>query len=102
MGITTKIGQVFGQMQDGVKSSSKSLFGLILKIVTGFFFGLTFALIGQEVFQYGTLLFAFTMILTGAVIFRLVASWTLVSTLVFDLIAVLVALLLRMYVLMAP
>lgn len=102
MGISDKMSQLAGQVQDGVKNSSKSLAALSLKLVTAFLIGLTLSLIGQELLTYGSLLFAFVMLSVGAVIFRILASWTLGSVLIFDLICVLVALLLRMYILVAP
>lgn len=102
MGITDKVSQIAGQMQEGVKNSSKSIFGFLMKIATGFMIGLTVALIGQEVMGYGTILFLFAMILVGAVLYKVMQNWTLGSVLIFDLICVLVALLLRMYILVAP
>jgi hypothetical protein len=102
VGISDKMSQLAGQVQDGVKSSSKSLAALSLKVVTAFVIGLTMSLIGQEIMAYGSLLFIFVMISIGAIILRLLSPWTLASVLIFDLICVLVALLLRMYILVAP
>lgn len=102
MGITQKVSQIAGQVQDGVKNSSKSLMGLTLKVLTAFMFSLTIALIAQEMMAFGTLMFIFLMIVVGGALFRLLASWTLWSVVVFDLFLILVALLLRMYILVAP
>ena len=102
MGITQKVSQIAGQVQDGVKNSSKSLAGLTLKVLTSFLFALTIALIAQEMMAFGTLMFIFLMIVVGGALFRLFANWTLWSVVIFDLFLVLVALLLRMYILVAP
>lgn len=102
MGISDKMSQFAGQVQDGVKNTSKSLAAIALKVLTGFMVGLTMALVGQEVFHFGTILFIFMMLVVGIALYRLMASWNLGAVLIFDLICVLVALLLRMYILVAP
>ena len=102
MGISDKMSELAGHVHEGVKNSSKSLAALTMKALTCFVLGLTVALIGQEVFAFGTILFVFMMIIVGATVFRLMSSWTLGSVLVFDLICILVGLLLRMYILVAP
>jgi hypothetical protein len=102
MGITDKFSQIAGQVQDGVKNTSVSLFGTFLKIVTAFVVGLTMALIGQEMMGYGTFSFVFTMVVVFSLIFKLISKWSVGSVLLFDLFAVLVALLLRLYIQVAP
>lgn len=102
MGLTNKMNQLATNLQDGVKNTSVSLAALIAKFVTSFFLGLTFALMGQEVIQYGTLAFVFMMLIVMGLTFKLIQSWGLGATLVFDLICVLMALVLRMYILLAP
>jgi hypothetical protein len=102
MGITDKFSQIAGQVQDGVKNTSVSLFGTFLKIVTAFVVSLTMALIGQEMMGYGTFSFVFTMVVVFSLIFKLISKWSVGSVLLFDLFAVLVALLLRLYIQVAP
>jgi ABC-type uncharacterized transport system permease subunit len=102
MGISERMSQVAGQIQGGIKNSSKSIAAVILKVATGFVVGLTAALIGQEIFAFGTILFVFTMVVVGLLLYRVMGNWTLGAVLVFDLICVLVSLLLRMYILVAP
>ena len=55
MGISDKVSQMAGKVQDGVKDTSVSLFSMTLKIVTSFLIALTMGLIGQEMMGYGTL-----------------------------------------------
>lgn len=102
MGIGDKVGQMAGQIQDGVKTSSISMVSTSIKVITAFFIGLTLALIGQEAIQYGTIGFVFMMVVSMGLIYRLIAKWTIASTLIFDLICVLVAVVLRMYIQLAP
>ena len=102
MGISSKISQMATNVQVGVKNTSISLFSLTLKLFTGFFIGLTLALIGQEMMGFGVLGFMFMMVVTMGLIVRALLKWSVGAVLVFDLIAVLVALLLRMYILIAP
>jgi F0F1-type ATP synthase assembly protein I len=102
MGITDRVGTVINSIQTGAKEASQSLFTLSIKVVSVTFLGLAIAMIFQELIGYGTLGFVFVLLASGAAFFRLVLKMSLGSMLVFDLICVLVASLLRMYILMAP
>jgi hypothetical protein len=102
MGISDKMNQMASAIQENTKSASVSLFGTLIKLITSFIISLTLTMIAQEVFGYGTLSFVFVMLVTGFGIMKVISSWTLGSVLIFDLICVLVALLLRMYILIAP
>lgn len=102
MGISDKINQLATNLQDGVKTGSVSLAAVTIKVITSFFLGLTIALIAQEMIQYGTLGFVFMMLVVMGLVYKLIAKWSLGATLVFDLICVLTALILRMYILLAP
>ena len=102
MGIGDKMSQVAGNVQAGVKTTSISLVLWMLKIATAFMVGLTISLIGQEMMQFGTISFVFMMIVVGGAILKLLSSWSIGSVLIFDLFLILVALLLRMYILVAP
>lgn len=102
MGISQKVGEVADNLQQGVKNTTNSAAVLFIRSLTGFVLGLVFALIGQEIFQYGTLLFVFVLLVSLAVIFKLTSSWSLGRLLIFDLICVLIGLILRMYIMIAP
>ena len=102
MGISEKMNQLASNLQDGVKNTSTSLFGLTIKVVTAFFIGLTMALITQELIQFGTFAFVFMMLVVMALTYKLISKWSLGATLVFDLVCVLMALVLRMYIMLAP
>lgn len=102
MSISDKMKGLSTNVQEGVKSSSLSLFCLTLRVLTGFMLGLTLGLIGQELVGYGTLALSFMMIVVMGLVVKTTSGWGLGRILIFDLILVLVAMLLRMYILVAP
>lgn len=102
MGISDKMKGLSTNIQEGAKNSSVSLFCLTLRILTGFALGLTLALIGQELMGYGTLALTFMMVVVMGLVVKTTSGWNLAKILIFDLFLVLVAMLLRMYILVAP
>jgi hypothetical protein len=99
------VSEFAGRMQHGLKQTSTDFALLALKLASGGVVGFTLALIIQEILGQPdeiTLTFAFTFSVTLAVFWRLTRSWGLSAVLVFDLIAVLTGLLLRLYVMIAP
>jgi len=89
-------------VQDRFKSTSHAVALLALKALSGAVLGLTLALIFQEIIQYGVLSFILvTVVVTGSIL-RISKTWSWTHILIFDLICVLIALLLRMYILIAP
>lgn len=93
---------LIGDLQHGVKQTSSHISVFILKVFSCFMVSITVALIFQEMIGFGT--FSFVLIgvtlLLGLV--KMMKNWSLTSVLVFDLICILVALLLRVYILVAP
>ncbi len=102
MGLSEKLKSLFSSAQEGARSTSVTVLTLGLRILTGFFLGLLFALIGQEMMGFGTMVFVFIITIIFALFMKISAPWRLATILVFDLICVLVAQLLRMYILLAP
>lgn len=102
MGITDKVSQIAGQVQDGMKTSSVSLANLFFKLVTALMVALTLSLIIQEMMDSGIFTFIFTMVVVAALMMRLMKKWSIGAVLLFDLFCVLVALLLRLYLQVAP
>lgn len=93
------------RMQQGLKQTSTDFALLTIKLVSGGAIGFTLALIVQEFLGQPselTLAFLFTFFITIGAFWRLSRSWGLSAVLVFDLIAVLTGLLLRLYVMIAP
>jgi hypothetical protein len=102
MGISDKMKGLSTNVQEGVKNSSVSLISLTLRVITGFMLGLTLALIGQELVGYGSLALMFVMVVVLGLVIKTTSGWNIGKILIFDLILVLVAMLLRMYILVAP
>lgn len=102
MGISDKMSQFAGSVQSGVTKSSSSLLNTTLKIATALILGLVFTLIGAELFSYGQLLFTFVLLVVAALTYRVIRNFSLGQVLLFDLFCVLVGLVLRMYIMIAP
>lgn len=93
---------ILDNMQDRFKTSTNALALMGLKVVTGLFIGLTLALIGQEIIHYGWFSFVLVIVVTAGLMVKVSKSWSWTQLLIFNLICVLIALILRMYILIAP
>lgn len=89
-------------VQVRIKDSSRGAMVFSLRCVSGLFLGLTLSLAVEEAFQTGTFAFWFTILLVTGIFLKLTQKWSAVGVLLFDLICVLMGMLLRMYILMAP
>jgi hypothetical protein len=89
-------------LQDRVKTSSNAISLLIFKVISGLFLGLTFALIGDQVVDYGWFSFVLVIVVTAGTLLRVMKSWTWMHVSIFVLICLLIGMLLRMYILIAP
>ncbi len=94
--------QMIQNMQVKIKRTSQSFFVISLRFLSGLVLGLTLAIAGQEAFSYGQLAFWFVTIVFLTVFLRISQKWGVGHLIVYNLICVLVGLLLRMYVLVAP
>lgn len=95
-----------GKMQMNIKKSSGDFALFTLRLISGGIIGLTFALIMQEILgkaeNENLIAFFFVIIVTTGAFLRLSKSWGFVGVLVFDLIMVLLGLVLRLYIMVAP
>lgn len=89
-------------LQYKLKASSTSLALFFFRLVTGLWVGLTLALIGQEIMSYGDFAFIFAIVVLTAAFLKMSKPWQWVGVGVFNLICILIGLLLRMYILVAP
>ena len=89
-------------VQEKLKNSSNSILLLVYKVFTGLVLGLTLSLIGQEIFAYSTFLFIFVILVIMGLFLKKAKRWSWIAISVFNLVCVLVGLLLRMYILIAP
>lgn len=96
------MGQMLENIQYRLKTSSSGLALFFFKLISGLALGLTVALIGQVLINYGNFSFIFVIVATTAAFIRVAKRWQFVGVAVFDLICVLLGLLLRMYILVAP
>ena len=102
MGLGDKMKGLATGAQDSARETSISLLHLFLRLITGTLLGLVLALIGQEMIGYGSLSLLFVVTVVLGVIFKTLSNWSIGQVLIFDLICILVAMLLRMYILVAP
>ncbi|MGZ3775319.1 MAG: hypothetical protein ACXVCY_18570 [Pseudobdellovibrionaceae bacterium] len=102
MGIGERLKGMASSAQDSARTSAISMFHFSLRFTTGVLLGLVFGLIGQELAGYGSLALLFVMVVVLATIMRLLANWSISQVLIFDLICILVMMLMRMYILVAP
>ncbi len=102
MGLTSNLKNVAANMQQVAKNTAVSTTQRILRIISGFFVGLVLALIIQELTQSGQLMLVFLTCLFTALFFKLLVRLQIFQILIFDLICVLIAALLRMYIMIAP
>ncbi|MCB0341941.1 MAG: hypothetical protein H6626_11360 [Pseudobdellovibrionaceae bacterium] len=96
------MGTLLDTVNTRIKHSSTNLFIYFLRLVSGMVLGLTVALIGEEIIGYGSLAFTLVLVTVTGSFLRITRNWGMASVLVFDLVCVLVGLLLRMYILVAP
>jgi hypothetical protein len=90
------------KMQMQFKKTSLQMTVLLVRIMTGFVLGLVLAIAGQTLMEYKTIMFTFVILAVMALTVRLTREWTLVKVLILDLILVLVGLVLKLYIHMAP
>ncbi len=102
MSLTDNIKSVAGSMQQGAKSATVSLTQRLLRLLSGFFVGLVLALIVQEFTKSSTLMLLFCLSLFTFIIYKLLRPLTILQVVIFDVICILIANSLRMYIAMAP
>lgn len=93
---------MIAKMQGKLKESSRSVGLLLLKIASGFFLGLTLALVIQQVSGVGSFGFIFMIVCMVGVFIKLSQTWKFTGVLLFNLFCVMTAMLLRMYIMVAP
>ena len=96
------MGEFMQNVQIRFKQSSAGIFTFFFKLVTGLFLGLTFALVGEELIGYESLAFWFVIVAILGAFLRVSRAWSAGAVLVFNLVCVLVGMLLRMYIVVAP
>lgn len=90
------------KMQVSLKTSGRSMGLLVLKTVSGFVIGLTLALILRQLMELGHFTFTFMIVAVIAVFIKLSSSWKFTGVLLFNLFCIMTAMLLKMYIMIAP
>ena len=88
--------------QDRVKTSSNAAALLAAKTLSGSVVGLTLALIGDEIINYGYFSFSLVLVVVTGAIMRIGKGWSWTQLAIFDLVCVLTGLILHMYILIGP
>lgn len=96
------MGQMIQNIQGMLKRNSQNIGIFTLRFLSGAVVGLTATLILQKILDYGNLIFWFVLFLCTALFLRSTKGWGFVGVLVLDFILVLIALILKMYILIAP
>lgn len=96
------MGQFIEDLQYKIKTSSGNMLLVAAKVLVGLVLGLTFAIIGQQMVGYATFSFLLVIVATTMSFYRVARAWKWSYVGIFALTCVLVALLLRMYILVAP
>ncbi len=102
MSIVDRINSQAMQMGANAKLGVQNFFLLSGKVVSGLILGLTFSLVGQEIFHYGPVLFGFVIVAMTSAFYKVSKAWGPIGLLIFDLLCILAALLIRMYIVVAP
>ncbi len=102
MPITENLKNVAINVQQVAKETTVSTAQKLLRLASGFFIGLVLGIIIQVLSQSGDLMLVFVTTLTTAIIYKLLVRLQIFQILIFDLICVLIAALLRMYIMIAP
>lgn len=102
MGFTDNLKNVASSMQQGTKKVSITFTQRLLRFVSGLFIGSVLSLIIQEFTQNGVLMLIFFTTLFTMIVYRLLRSLSIFQIFIFDVVCILVAILLRMYIMIAP
>jgi hypothetical protein len=90
------------KMHMTLKDSSRSLSLVIAKILSGALIGLTLALILRGFLTLSHFSFTFVIVAMTGAFMKLSQKWKMTGVILFNLFCVMTALLLRMYILIAP
>ena len=91
-----------GKIQVRLQESSKGLGLLLFKVVTGFFVGVSISLVYRTITSIGDTATLFIIVVATMGFLRISKKWKLAGVVVFNLVCVLLAMLLRLYILVAP
>lgn len=101
MSIADNVKNFTGNVQQGAKNASITVFQRVMRLITGFFVGVVLSLIVQELTGSGTLMLVFLSTLFMMIIYRSIRNFSILQIFIFQIFCVLVGNSLRMYIMMA-
>ena len=90
------------KMQGSFKNNSASFALIFSKLVSGAFLGLVLALVVKTLFDAGSFGFILVIVVTAGAFMKMAGKWKFTGVLLFDLFCLMTALMLRMYIYLAP
>ena len=102
MSIADNIKMMASNIQQGAKNSSVTATQKTLRLLSGLFVALILSLIIQEMMQSGTLTFLFFTVLFTSLVYTFLGRLSILQILIFDLICVLIIMLMKLYIMVAP
>ena len=94
--------ELINKMQFQVKKSSSDFGTYLFRVLTGGWVGMVMAHIFQMFFGFGNYLFFFIIVLMTGAVLKITKGWGFVSVIVFNLFCILLGVLFRMYIMVAP
>jgi hypothetical protein len=100
------MGEFAQKVQVQFKKTSGDLVTFFVKLISGVMLSLTIALVIQEIMGKkdgeDMLSFLFVIVVFSAVFLRIAKNWSMTAVLIFDLICILIGMVLRLYIMVAP
>lgn len=102
MGFSERVDLMGQNMKTGTKNASFAILSTTLRLVTGLMLGIVISLIMQVLMSLGQFSVVLLTVVIIGTFWRLSRDWSISKILIFDVIATLVAVILRMYIYLAP
>ncbi len=102
MSLANNLINAASSLQQRAKTTSVTWAQRLLRLVSGLFIALVLALILQQLMTSSTWTFLFFTFLFTAIIYRLLRNLSVLQILIFNIICVLAAVSLRLYIMIAP
>ncbi len=102
MSLINNLKNLAGNIQQGGQRVTITLTQRLLRLISGLFMGWVLSLIIQKFTQSETLMLVFFTIFFALIIYKLLRPLSLFQIFVFNVICILVATLLRLYIIIAP
>ena len=102
MAISDNLNKVTSKIEQEINSGASRILLFCARLITGSFVSLTLGLIFQKIMGFEQIGLTFFCIVGILLFLKTTSSWTFLKIAVFNLIFILIGLVLRMYILVAP